>query len=250
MRGCGPWQRECPEALGQARQPTRAGRPRSRCLAAPSRHRHPGPLIPTPSGPGRTDRGPRRRRRRVRGCRQGPRLGAVRGIRVHIRRARAIHLVTAVQSESHCGQGPQVEVLPVGDELGMGFVPFGPLGNGFLTGTVDTATTFAANDVRGTIPPSTPTTDANRILVTRASVGSPTRSLAHPGRSPWPASRQAAVDRAHRPAPATPIRITENVGATGIALSADEVIDLNTLADRIGVSGDRYNPQHMAMIGF
>ena len=70
-----------------------------------------------------------------------------------IRRAHAVHPVTAVQSEySLWTRGPEPEVLPTCAELGIGFVPFSPLGKGFLTGTVDAATSFAAGDIRGTIP--------------------------------------------------------------------------------------------------
>ena len=70
-----------------------------------------------------------------------------------IRRAHAVHPVTAVQSEySLWTRDPEPEVLPTCAELGIGFVPFSPLGKGFLTGTVDTATQFTAGDVRTTIP--------------------------------------------------------------------------------------------------
>src|SRR5690349_813318 len=88
-----------------------------------------------------------------------------------IRRAHAVHPVTAVQSEySLWTRDPEAEVLPTCAELGIGFVPFSPLGKGFLTGTVDSATQFAVGDVRATIPRFTAENrDTNRALVEHVS---------------------------------------------------------------------------------
>ena len=167
-----------------------------------------------------------------------------------IRRAHAVHPVTAIQSEySLWTRDPEPEVLPTCAELGIGFVPFSPLGKGFLTGTVTATTQFAAGDVRATIPRFTgDNIGANEALVSHV------RTLAETKRStpgqialawllaqePWIVPIPGTRSRA---------RVDENAGATQVALSADEIADLDTLAARIGVHGDRYNPAAMAMVG-
>jgi aryl-alcohol dehydrogenase-like predicted oxidoreductase len=127
-------------------------------------------------------------------------------------------------------------------------VPFSPLGKGFLTGTVDQNTTFADGDIRGTIPRfSEENRAANQALVRQVADLAAAKD-ATPGqialawllaRSPWivpiPGTRRTS-------------RIAENAGATAVALSADEVADLDRLADRVGVAGDRYNPQQMSFL--
>lgn len=167
-----------------------------------------------------------------------------------IRRAHAVHPVTAVQSEySLWTRDPEPDVLPTCAELGIGFVPFSPLGKGFLTGTVDTSTQFATGDIRNTIPRFT----AENIGVNDALV-SHIRSLAEakaatPGQIAlaWLLAQQPWIV----PIPGTRRRgrIDENSGATQVALSADEIADLDGLAARFGVHGDRYNPAGMAMVG-
>ncbi|KJQ52839.1 aldo/keto reductase [Microbacterium sp. SA39] len=166
-----------------------------------------------------------------------------------IRRAHAVQPVTALQSEySLWTRDPEADVLPVLGELGIGFVPFSPLGKGFLTGTVDRSTTFAEGDIRGTIPRfSEENRAANQALVEHVA-GLAAAKDASPGqialawllaRSPWivpiPGTRRTA-------------RIAENAGSTAVALSADDVADLDRLADRVGVAGDRYNPQQMGYV--
>jgi aryl-alcohol dehydrogenase-like predicted oxidoreductase len=167
-----------------------------------------------------------------------------------IRRAHSVHPVTAVQSEySLWTRDPEPEVLPTCAELGIGFVPFSPLGKGFLTGTVDTSTEFAADDVRTTIPRFTAENrGANQALVehvaalARAKGATPGQvALAwllaqHPWIVPIPGTRRRA-------------RLEENAGATEVALSADEVADLDATAARIGVQGDRYNETHLGLVG-
>ncbi|MEB3371636.1 aldo/keto reductase [Saccharopolyspora mangrovi] len=166
-----------------------------------------------------------------------------------IRRAHAVHPVTAVQSEySLWTRDPEPEVLPTCGELGIGFVPFSPLGKGFLTGTVSTSE-FAEGDIRNTIPRfEADNLDANQALVGQV------RSLAEAkGSTPgqialaWLLARQPWIV----PIPGTRRRerIAENTGAAQVALSADEVAHLNTLAARTGVRGDRYNPAGMSMVG-
>lgn len=166
-----------------------------------------------------------------------------------IRRAHAVQPVTALQSEySLWTRDPEAEVLPALGELGIGFVPFSPLGKGFLTGTVDRSTSFAEGDIRGTIPRfSEENRAANQALVGHVASLAEAKD-ASPGqialawllaREPWivpiPGTRRTS-------------RIAENVGATAVALSADEMADLDRLADRVGVRGDRYNPQQMSFV--
>ncbi|PRB18511.1 aldo/keto reductase [Microbacterium sp. MYb62] len=166
-----------------------------------------------------------------------------------IRRAHAVHPVTALQSEySLWTRDPEAGILPVLGELGIGFVPFSPLGKGFLTGTVDTAADFATGDIRATIPRFTAENRAaNQALVTHVAELAAAKE-ATPGQIAlaWLLAQQPWIV----PIPGTrrTARIAENAGSTAVALSADEVADLSSLATRIGVSGDRYNPQQMAFV--
>jgi aryl-alcohol dehydrogenase-like predicted oxidoreductase len=167
-----------------------------------------------------------------------------------IRRAHAVYPVTAVQSEySLWTRDPEPEVLPACAELGIGFVPFSPLGKGFLTGTVNPATQFADGDIRTTIPRFTAENrTANQVLVDHVAALAAAKSATpgqialawllaqHPWIAPIPGTRR------HE-------RVKENAGATQVALSADEVADLNTTAVRIGVHGNRYNDTHMSLVG-
>lgn len=167
-----------------------------------------------------------------------------------IRRAHAVHPVTAVQSEySLWTRDPEVEVLATLGELGIGFVPFSPLGKGFLTGTVDAATPFAPGDIRATIPRFTQDNRAANLALVEhvrriaAARGATPGQVAlawllaqHPWIVPIPGTRRLA-------------RVEENAGATQVALSADEVADLDAAAATIGVQGDRYNGSGMAMVG-
>ncbi|WP_030235021.1 aldo/keto reductase [Streptomyces sp. NRRL S-455] len=166
-----------------------------------------------------------------------------------IRRAHAVHPVTAVQSEySLWTRDPEPEVLPTCAALGIGFVPFSPLGKGFLTGTVDASTSFTDGDVRATIPRfSAGNRAANQALVDHVATlaqakGATPGQVAlawllaqHPSIVPIPGTRRLP-------------RVEENVGATQLPLSADELADLNELARRIGVQGDRYNEHHMSLV--
>ncbi|MEW2394625.1 aldo/keto reductase [Streptomyces sp. NPDC046862] len=166
-----------------------------------------------------------------------------------IRRAHAVHPVTAVQSEySLWTRDPEPEVLPTLAELGIGFVPFSPLGKGFLTGTVDTTTAFTDDDIRTTIPRFDQdnlasnqalidhvTTLAHAKNATPGQVALAWLLAQHPSIVPIPGTRRIA-------------RVEENAAATQLALSADEQADLDALAARIGVRGDRYNEMHMNLV--
>ena len=166
-----------------------------------------------------------------------------------IRKAHAVHPVTAVQSEySLSTRGPEAEVLPTLAELGIGFVPFSPLGKGFLTGSVDQATQFTAGDVRSTIPRfSADNRATNQALVGHVTELATSKD-ASPGRVAlaWLLAQHSWIV----PIPGTRRidRVAENAKATTVALSADEMSDLNTIAARIGVAGDRHNEQHMALV--
>ncbi|WP_327408310.1 aldo/keto reductase [Streptomyces sp. NBC_01281] len=166
-----------------------------------------------------------------------------------IRRAHATCPVTAVQSEySLWTRDPEPEVLPTLAELGIGFVPFSPLGKGFLTGSVSTGTVFTDGDIRTTIPRfSDDNRAANQALVDHVA------ALAH-GKHATPGQVALAWLLAQQPwivpIPGTRRieRVAENAAATEVALSADEVADLNAVAARLGVHGDRYNEQHMGLV--
>ncbi|MBU2661927.1 aldo/keto reductase [Actinoplanes bogorensis] len=167
-----------------------------------------------------------------------------------IRRAHAVHPVTAVQSEySLWTRDPEPSVLPTCAELGIGFVPFSPLGRGFLTGTVDSGTAFAADDVRRTIPRfDDENRAANMALVDQVNhlaeaKGATAGQIAlawllaqHPWITPIPGTRRLS-------------RIDENVAATTVPLSADELAILGNLVSEVGVHGDRYNEHHMSLAG-
>jgi aryl-alcohol dehydrogenase-like predicted oxidoreductase len=167
-----------------------------------------------------------------------------------IRRAHAVHPVTALQSEySLWTREIEAEILPALDELGIGLVPFSPLGKGFLTGSVDSRTEFSAGDIRTTIPRFT---EQNRVAnqalvdlvgqVAQAHHASPAQvALAwllgrRPSLVPIPGTRRLS-------------RLDENIGATRLELSDSETTTLNEAATRIGVAGDRYNEAGMRMTG-
>ena len=167
-----------------------------------------------------------------------------------IRRAHAVYPVTAVQSEySLWTRDPEPEVLPACAELGIGFVPFSPLGKGFLTGSVSPDATFAPNEIRARVPRfRAENLLANQALVDHVRGLAATRDATpgqvalawllaqHPFIVPIPGTRRRE-------------RIDENAGAASVALSAEDVADLNALADRIGVAGNRYDEAGMAAVG-
>jgi aryl-alcohol dehydrogenase-like predicted oxidoreductase len=167
-----------------------------------------------------------------------------------IRRAHAVFPVAALQSEySLWTRDPEAEVLPTLAELGIGFVPFSPLGKGFLTGTVDTSTRFAESDVRNSIPRFSETNRASNQALVDQVAALAERKGASPGQIAlaWLLAQQLWIV----PIPGTrrTPRIAENTGATTVAMTADEVAELNALAARLGVSGDRYDELHMGYVG-
>jgi aryl-alcohol dehydrogenase-like predicted oxidoreductase len=162
-----------------------------------------------------------------------------------IRRAHAVQPVTAVQSEySLWWRRPEASVLPALAELGIGFVPYSPLGKGFLTGTIDAQTDFAGTDIRTTIPRFTPENrQANQALV--ALLGRlAERKRATPAQLAlaWLLAQQPWIV----PIPGTrrPARLEENLGAVAVELTPDDLREIETAAAAITVRGDRY-PEHL-----
>jgi aryl-alcohol dehydrogenase-like predicted oxidoreductase len=162
-----------------------------------------------------------------------------------IRRAHAVQPVAAVQSEySLFWREPEQEILPTLEELGIGFVPFSPLGKGFLTGAIDENTTFDSTDFRNVVPRFSPEArKANHALVdllggiaARKKVTSAQIALA------WLLAQKPWIV----PIPGTTKlhRLEENVGAAAIELSADELRTIESAASTITLHGARY-PEHL-----
>src|ERR671910_2731229 len=160
-----------------------------------------------------------------------------------IRRAHAVQPVTAVQSEySLWWRRPEQEVLATCEELGIGFVPYSPLGKGFLTGTITESTSFdPSNDIRSTIPRFTPEAlQHNQALVDL--IGSiAQRKSATPGQIAlaWLLAQKPWIV----PIPGTRKlhRLEENIGSADVQLSADELTEIEDAASKIQVQGGRYN---------
>ena len=168
-----------------------------------------------------------------------------------IRRAHGVFPVTAVQSEySMWYRNPEQDVLPVLEELGIGFVPFSPLGKGFLTGTVTTDAVFAENDVRRSIPRFNDPENlaANQAIAEALKTFAAERELS-------PAQLALAWLLAQKPwivpIPGTKKldRLQENLSAAYVGLSANDISELANILDNTPVSGERYSPEHMRMVG-
>src|SRR5437016_8266885 len=160
-----------------------------------------------------------------------------------IRRAHAVQPVTAVQSEySLWWRRPEEEVLGACEELGIGFVPYSPLGKGFLTGTVTESTSFdAKNDIRSTIPRFEPDALKQNQAVVDLLTGIAQRKGATPGQIAlaWLLARKPWIV----PIPGTRKlhRLTENIGAADVELSTDELTEIEDAASKIEVKGGRYS---------
>jgi aryl-alcohol dehydrogenase-like predicted oxidoreductase len=165
-----------------------------------------------------------------------------------IRRAHAIQPVTALQSEySLWTRGPEAEVLPTLEELGIGFVPFSPLGKGFLAGKMDENTKLDSSDFRSTIPRFTPEAmKANRALVDLLGKVAE-RKQATPAQIAlaWPLAQKPWIV----PIPGTTKRhrLEENLGAAAVELTADDLREIETAASKITVQGARY-PEHLELM--
>jgi aryl-alcohol dehydrogenase-like predicted oxidoreductase len=158
-----------------------------------------------------------------------------------IRRADAVHPVAAVQNEySLWWRRPEAEVLPTLEELGIGFVPYSPLGKGFLTGKIDESTTFDSSDFRNIVPRFTPEArKANQALVDLL------REIAE-RKQATPAQIALAWLLARKPwivpIPGTTKlhRLEENLGAIEVDLTSDDLREIDSASSKIKVEGDRY----------
>ncbi len=167
-----------------------------------------------------------------------------------IRRAHAVQPVTALQSEySLWWREPETTVMPVLQELGIGLVPFSPLGKGFLTGAIDDKTTFDSSDFRNIVPRFTAEArQANQILVDRLGVIAEARGATKAqislawllAQTPWIA-----------PIPGTTKlhRLEENTAAAAIELSAEDLAGIDAALSDVRVEGERYPAQMKAMTG-
>lgn len=160
-----------------------------------------------------------------------------------IRRAHAVQPVAAIQSEySLWWRQPEAEVLPVCEELGIGFVPFSPLGRGFLAGKIDQTTTFGENDNRGRLPRFTPEArKANRPVVDLLEwIGAQKRATPAQIALAWLLAQKPWIV----PIPGTTklSRLEENIAAATIALTPDDLRHIEEAAAKIIVEGDRYPP--------
>lgn len=162
-----------------------------------------------------------------------------------IRRAHAVQPVTALQSEySLWWRQPEHEVLPALEELGIGFVPFSPLGKGFLTGAISETTSFAADDFRNSVPRFTPEArKANRVLVDRlATIAASKQATAAQIAIAWLLAQKPWIV----PIPGTTKlhRLDENIGAASIELTPDDLRAIESALAGITVQGARY-PEHL-----
>ena len=167
-----------------------------------------------------------------------------------IRRAHAVQPVTALQSEySMWWREPEKELLPTLEELGIGFVPFSPLGKGFLTGAIDEKTSFAKDDFRNVVPRFTPEArQANQALVTQldaiASAKGATKAQVALAwllaQRPWIVPIPGTT-KAHR--------LEENLGGAEISLSADDLARIGEALAAVTVTGDRYPARLAALVG-
>jgi aryl-alcohol dehydrogenase-like predicted oxidoreductase len=167
-----------------------------------------------------------------------------------IRRAHAVQPVAAVQSEySLWWREPEAEVLPTLEELGIGFVPYSPLGRGFLTGRMNENTTFDSSDFRNTLPRFTPEArKANQVLVDLLGEIAK-RKKATPAQIAlaWLLAQKPWIV----PIPGTTKlkRLEENIGAAAIEISADDLREIDSAASKINVQGARYPERLEQMTG-
>ena len=161
-----------------------------------------------------------------------------------VRRAHAVQPVTALQYEySLWWRRPEAEILPLAEELGIGFVPFSPLGRGFLTGAITAGTTFGEGDMRGSLPRfDAEALQANQVVVdllrrkadskgaTPAQIALAWLLAQRPWIVPIPGTRRLA-------------RLEENLGGAEVELTDDDRHELDTAAAKIDIRGDRYSEQ-------
>lgn len=167
-----------------------------------------------------------------------------------IRKAHAVQPVSALQSEySLWTRKPELEIIPTLEELGIGFVPFSPLGKGFLTGAINDQSQFAANDIRSNLPRFTKEAmDANQALVNLLSEFGKERNASTAqialawllAQKPWIVPIPGTT-KTHR--------LIENIGAATIVLSAPELKEIQEAASKIQIQGERYTEAMEKMTG-
>lgn len=162
-----------------------------------------------------------------------------------IRRAHAVQPVTAVQSEySIWYRRPEEDVLPTLEELGIGFVPYSPLGKGFLTGKIDESTNFDSTDFRNQLPRfKTENRQANQAMVDLLqTIASKKRATPAQIALAWLLAQKPWIV----PIPGTTKlnRLKENIGAASVALTNDDLLDIENAASKITIQGARY-PEHI-----
>ena len=167
-----------------------------------------------------------------------------------IRRAHAVQPVTALQSEySLWWRKPEEEVIPTLEELGIGFVPYSPLGKGFLTGKIDENTAFDKNDFRNKVPRFTPEArKANQAVVDLlGSIGKQKNATPAQIALAWLLAQKPWI----APIPGTTklSRLDENDGALDVKLTADDLREINSAAAKITVEGERYPEALQKMTG-
>jgi aryl-alcohol dehydrogenase-like predicted oxidoreductase len=158
-----------------------------------------------------------------------------------IRRAHAIQPITAVQSEySLWWRRPEEELLPTLDELGIGFVPFSPLGKGFLTGKIDENTTFDSSDFRNIVPRFTPDARKTNVALVDLLRSVAKRKKATPAQIAlaWLLAQRPWID----PIPGTTKlhRLEENIGAVSVELTSDDLREIDSAASNLTIHGARY----------
>jgi aryl-alcohol dehydrogenase-like predicted oxidoreductase len=163
-----------------------------------------------------------------------------------IRRADAVQPVTAVQSEySLWWRSLEAEVLPTLEELGIGLVPYSPLGKGYLTGKIDEKTTFDSSDFRNVVPRFTPEARKANLALVDLLARIAERKKATPAQIAlaWLLAQKPWIV----PIPGTRKRdrLDENIGAAGVELTPDDLREIDSAASKITVQGDRY-PEHLS----
>jgi aryl-alcohol dehydrogenase-like predicted oxidoreductase len=167
-----------------------------------------------------------------------------------IRRAHAVQPLTALQSEySLWTRTPEKEVIPTLEDLGIGFVPYSPLGKGFLTGAINENTTFASSDFRSTLPRFTPEAlKVNQALIDLlGSIGKQKNATPAQIALTWLLARKPWII----PIPGTTKldRLEENIGAAAVELTPDDLRDIDSAASKIKVEGARYPERLEKMTG-
>jgi aryl-alcohol dehydrogenase-like predicted oxidoreductase len=167
-----------------------------------------------------------------------------------IRRAHSVQPLTALQSEySLWTRTPEKEVIPTLEELGIGFVPYSPLGKGFLTGKMDEKTTFDRSDFRSTLPRFTPEAlKANQALIDLlGTIGKRKQAMPAQIALAWLLARKPWIV----PIPGTTKlnRLDENIGAVAVELTPDDLRDIESAASKITVHGARYPEKLEQMTG-